>query len=130
MKKALSVLVAVLMVCGALVVVPATRANAQATAGGCTTQGALALGLAELLKLNVTTAAAARDALVALGVEPNGGWKLDDCLTPEAEAQIRAAYARASSEGGHDLAGGAIDAALEALRGVDRQLKDVSPSKP
>lgn len=123
MKKALSALLAVLVVCG-LILWPAAQAKAE-----CTTQGALALALAEMLKFNVTTTEAAVAALAAIGVEPDGGWKPGECLTPETTAQIKAAYGRAAAERGRNLAAGALDAALEALGTIDRQL-DVSPSKP
>lgn len=125
MKKALCVLSAVLVVCGLLVLGPAAQAKAE-----CTTQGALALALAEMLKFDVTTTEAAVAALVAIGVEPNGGWKPEECLTPETTTQIRDAYARAVADSGRSLSAGAVDGALEALKTIDRQLQDVSPSRP
>jgi len=124
MKKAFGALFAVLVFCCSPVLGPA---QAQAE---CTTQGALALGLAEVLKLNVTTVTAAVTALTTIGVEPDGGWKPEECLTPEVTAQIQAAYAAAVAGGRSGiLAPGAIDAALDALRPVDRE-RDISPSRP
>lgn len=124
MKNVISFLSAVLVICCVLALGPA-QAKAE-----CTTQGALALGLAEMLKLNVTTADSAAAALAALGVEPNGGWKPGECLTPEVTAQVQTAYAAAVAGGrSGNLAPGAVDAALDALRPVDRKY-NVSPSRP
>jgi hypothetical protein len=127
MKKALYALAAVLVCCGVLVLGPVTQAKAE-----CTTQGTLALALAELLKLDATSAYAAVAALTALGVEPTGGWKTEECLTSETTAQIKAAYAATVAAGGHSLylGPGAIDRTLEALRPIDRQYHELSPSRP
>jgi len=91
---------------------------------------AVALGLAEMLKLNVTTADAAAAALAALGIAPEGGWLPGACLTPEVSAQVQAAYAEALAGGRSAfLTPGAVDAVLDALRSVDRKY-DISPSRP
>jgi hypothetical protein len=113
--------------CGTLVLCQPAPARAE-----CTTQGALAQALAELLKLPYTDAVSAARALEGLGVAPAGGmWDVTACLTPDAEAQIKAAYGAVIAGGGHsNMATGAVDAALEALRPLDRNLKDVSPSQP
>jgi hypothetical protein len=127
MKRVLCTFAAVLALCGALVFSTAARAKAE-----CTTQGAMALALAEMLKLNVTTADAAVTALAALGIAPDGGWKVEECLTAETTAQIRAAYAAAVTKAGGagNLTAGAFDAALESLTPAERSFRDVSPSKP
>lgn len=124
MKNTFGALFGVLVVCCALVLGP-SPAKAE-----CTTQGALAMGLAEMLKLNVTTADAAAAALAALGVAPDGGWQPGACLTPEVTAQVQAAYAEAVAGGrSTSLTPGAVDAVLEALRSIDRKY-DISPSRP
>jgi len=124
MKKAFGILFAVLVVCCALVQGP-SPAKAE-----CTTQGALALGLAEMLNLNVTTADSAAAALATLGVAPDAGWMPGECLTPEVTAQVQKAYAEAIAGGrAASLTPGAVDAVLDALRSADRKY-DISPSRP
>jgi len=126
MKRTSAVLFAILAICFTLGV---DTAQVQAQTE-CTTQGALALGLAELLKLNVTSADAAVAALAAIGVEPDGGWKPGECLTPEVIAQVKAAYAGAVAGGrSGSLVAGAVDDALVALKPIDRKY-DISPSRP
>lgn len=128
MKKALGVLFSVLVVSCALVLGP-SPAKAE-----CTTQGALASGLAEMLKLNVATPEAAAAALAALDIAPDGGWLPGACLTPEVAAQVQAAYAAAVAGGrATSLTPGAVDAVLDALRPVDREyiaISPISPSRP
>ncbi len=125
MKKAFGVLSVVLAVCCALVLGP-SPAKAE-----CTTQGALALGLAEMLKLNVVTADAAAAALAALGIEPQSGWKPAECLTPDIAAQVQAAYAEAIAGGrSASLTPGAVEAVLDALRPADRKYDVISPITP
>lgn len=126
MRKVPCALVAVLVFCGALVLGPAPKAMAQAE---CTTQGALALALAEMLNYDATTTEAAIAALVAINVQPDLGWKPEECLTPEVRAQVKASYAAAAADSGRNLDAGAADRAAQALETIDRQLQDVSPSR-
>ena len=126
MKKVQCALVAVLVFCGTLVLGPAPQARAQAE---CTTQGALALALAQMLNFDTTTADAAVAALVAINVQPDLGWKPEECLTPEVTAQVKAAYAAAAADSGRTLDAGAAERAAQALGTIDRQLQDVSPTR-
>ena len=61
MKRNLGLIAAVLAFCCALLVGPASQARAEE----CTTQGALALALADVLGIQATSAQAAADALAA-----------------------------------------------------------------
>lgn len=129
MKTSLGMFAAVIAVCCALVV--GSVAQARAAAGDtCTTQGALALALCDVLGIEVTAAQAAADALAALGVKPSLGWDVDACLTEEASFQISRSYAALDRDlGGFDRAMGMI------LRIPDQQYPTkggpaVSPSNP
>lgn len=125
MKNPMGVLFAVLVMSCFLLLGPSpVRAE-------CTTQGALASGLAEMLKLNVATPEAAAAALAALDIAPDGGWLPGECLTPEVAAQVKAAYDAAVSGGrAANLVPGAVDAVLESLQTVDRQYNVISPVSP
>lgn len=124
MRKTRWALVAVLAFCGALIVGAAPEASAQT---GCTTQGALALGLAAKLNIDATTTEAAIAGLLAINVQPDLGWKPEECLTPDVTNQVLASYAAAATESAGALDAGAARSALDALGTIDRQLHDVSP---
>lgn len=125
MKKALAVLACLCVCAFVLVLVPASAARAD-----CQTQGALARSLAEILKLDASSAGAAAAALAALGVQPQDGWQIDACLTPEIVDQVRVAYSRAAEAAGPGaLAVGAVDQALDLVGGLQQQY-EVSPFKP
>lgn len=130
MKSMIGTTAAALIFCCALVLVPASQARAQAE---CTTQGALALALAQLVDKTVATAEQAVATLSALGVEPDGGWKPAECLTQEVIDQVTAAYAVAVAEGRRagSLVAGNVGVALGLIAPPDRKypsLSNISPS--
>jgi hypothetical protein len=129
MRNRLGAAIVVIATLCALGLGPAAQARAE-----CTTQGALALSLADLLKFNVTTTEGAAAALTAIEIKPDAGWDLPACLTPEVTAQVQAAYAAAVAAGGRwgRLAAGGFEAAIEALKPIDRQYPHVelSPFRP
>jgi hypothetical protein len=127
MRYRLGAIAAAMMACCALGLGPAARARAE-----CTTQGALALALADLLKFNVTTTEGAAAALSAIEIKPAAGWDLPACLTPEVTAEVQEAYALAVAAGGRwgRLAAGGFEAAIEALKPIDRQYPVISPARP
>jgi len=92
MKAKLGVIAAVLAFCCALIVGPASQVRAEE----CTTQGALALALADVLGIQVTTAQAAADALALRGIAPKLGWKVEVCLTNEVREEVKMAFANAA----------------------------------
>lgn len=89
MKRHLAVIAAVLALCCTVLVGTVSRSRAE----GCTTQGALALALADVLGINVTSAQAAADALAALGIKPTLGWDVAACLTDAVALEIRQSFA-------------------------------------
>ena len=94
MKMKLGVFAAVLAFCCVLVVGSAVQARAEEP---CVTQGALALALADVLKIKVTTAQEAADALALRGIAPKLGWNVEACLTDEASREIRLAFGDAGT---------------------------------
>ena len=94
MKKALSLFAAILVFCGALVVVPAAPAHAAAA-----NQDALAMALAAMLGLEATSSEAAFEALAAVGIQPEGGWVAGGVVTPEVMAQVNSAVTAAVASG-------------------------------
>ena len=121
MKTKLGVVATVLAFCCVLVVGPAV----QARAAECTTQGALALALADVVGSKVTSAQAAADALAAIGVGPTLGWNVEACLTDAVSLEISAAYAALNRDaGGFERALGMIGT------GNDKSSRSVSPHKP
>jgi len=130
MKTNLGVIAAVFALCCALVAGPVSPARAE---DQCTTQGALALALADVLGIKVTTAQDAADKLAARNIKPKLGWSVDTCLTDEVLQEIQQSYAAFT----RDLAG--FDRALGQLNLTDRQHPNqgvppkpptVSPFKP
>ena len=103
MKTKLGVIAAVLACCCALVVGLAKQARAEEP---CTTQGALALALADVLQIKVTVAQEAADALASRGIAPKLGWNVDACLTADVAQEIRVAF---GSIGSFDRAIAMID---------------------
>jgi hypothetical protein len=91
MRRNLGIVIAVLAMTCALLAGSASFGRAEEPP--CTTQGALALALADVLGIKVTEAQAAADALAALGVKPQDGWKVDECLTERVRIEIAQAYA-------------------------------------
>lgn len=122
MKKNVAVFAAVLAFCCALVVGPASQARAEEP---CTTQGALALALADVLKIKVTSAQAAADALAQLGVGPVSGWNVEACLTDAVSMEISQSFAALNRE-----AGGFERALAMVQRIPDQVYPDVSPVSP
>jgi len=120
MKNTLGMIAAVLAFCCALVVGPASQTRAEE----CTTQGALALALADVLGIQVTTAQAAADALALRGIKPKLGWNVEACLTDEVLQEVKKAFANA----------GDFERALALIsRDTDRKYPKppvVSPAKP
>lgn len=117
MKKSVMAIVVCFVLTAVLALGPTVDAHAE-----CTTQGAYALALAQVLNFNVTTVDAAVSALTGIGVAPDGGWKPEECLTDAVIVQVRAALDRAVA-GGVLPAGigkGAADKALEALKTTER----------
>jgi len=57
-------------------------------AAECGTQGAFALAVAQLLGYEVTDNDAAMATLTNVGVEPNGGWDPEACMTEEVASEI------------------------------------------
>lgn len=94
MKMKLVVVAAVLAFCCVLVVGLAVQVRAEEP---CTTQGALALALADVLKIKVSTAQEAADALALRGIAPKLGWDVEACLTEEVSREIRTAFGDAGS---------------------------------
>jgi len=92
MKNTLGLIAAVLAMCCLLVAGPASQARA---ADECTTQGALALALADVLGIKVTTAQDAASALALRGIEPKQGWNIEACLTDEVRQEVKMAFANA-----------------------------------
>lgn len=121
MKTKLCVITAVLAFCCALLVGPVSQARAEE----CTTQGALALALADVLGIKATTAQAAADALANLGVGPAAGWNVEACLTDAVSMEISQSFAALNREAG------GFERALGMIRGVpDQVYPTVSPAKP
>jgi hypothetical protein len=119
--KNLGLLAAVLALCCALTVGSAS----QALAADCTTQGALALALADVLGTKTTSAQAAADALTVLGVRPTAGWNVETCLTEAVSLEVSTSFAALNREtGGFERAQGMINP------GQDQGVKFVSPHTP
>ena len=89
----------------------------------CTTQGAYALALAQVLQFDVSTVEAAISALTGIGAAPDGGWQPEVCLTDAVALQVRAALERAVAAGAvpPGIGTGAASAAFEALATADRR---------
>jgi hypothetical protein len=122
MKTKLGVITAVLAFCCALLVGPASQARAE---DSCTTQGALALSLADVLEIKATSAQAAADALAQLGVAPVSGWDVDACLTDAVSMEISQSFAALNRESG------SYERALAMVQRVpDQVYPDVSPVSP
>lgn len=96
MKTKLGVIAAGLGFCCALLLGPATQVRAEE----CTTQGALALAIADVLAIKTTSAQAAADTLAALGVAPVLGWNVEECLTDEVSLEISKSFALLKREAG------------------------------
>jgi hypothetical protein len=96
MKRNLGLIAAALMFCCALLVGTASQARAEE----CTTQGALALALADVLGIQATSAQAAADSLAAISVGPALGWNVEACLTAEVSAEISQSFAALKREEG------------------------------
>ena len=121
MKTKLGVIAAVLAFCCALLVGPVSQARAEE----CTTQGALALSLADVLGIKVTSAQAAADALASLGIGPSSGWNVEACLTDAVSQEISKTYALLNREAG------GFERALGMIHHVpDQGYPTVSPAKP
>jgi len=119
-KKNLGLLAAVLALCCSLTVGSASRAFA----AECTTQGSLALALADVLGNKATSAQAAADTLAALGVTPTQGWSVEACLTEAVSLEISKSFAALNRDaGGFERAMGMINPAVN-------QGSSVSPHKP
>jgi hypothetical protein len=105
-KKNLGLFAAVFAFCCFLTVGIVSRA----LAAECTTQGSLALALADVLGIEATSAQAAADALAAINVAPALGWDVEACLTEAVKVEISAAFAALNREaGGFERALGMID---------------------
>jgi len=128
MKTKLGVFAAVLACCCLLVVGLAVPARAEEP---CTTQGALALALADVLKIEVNTAEEAADSLASRGIAPKLGWNVDVCLTAEVAQEIRVAF---GSIGTFDRAMAMIDNNKDQqypiFEGAPPPPPTVSPFKP
>ena len=124
MKKKLGVIAAVLACCCVLVVGLAKKACAEEP---CTTQGALALALADVLQIKVTVAQEAADALASRGIAPKLGWNVDACLTAEVAQEIRVAF---GSIGTFDRAMAMIDNNKDQQYPISGGTPAVSPFKP
>ena len=120
MNKKLGLIAAVIAICCALVVGSLSQARAEE----CTTQGALALALADVLGIKVTSAQAAADELAKRGIAPKLGWNVESCLTNEVRDEIKTAFANA----------GDFERALAMIgkdsQGAGRSYPVVSPAKP
>jgi len=121
MKAKLGVIAVALVFLCAMLVGPASQARAEE----CTTQGALALALADVLGIKVTSAQAAADALVLRGIKPDEGWAVEVCLTDAVLQQVKTAFGEA----------GNFESALTMIgRGTGpdagRTYPVVSPAKP
>lgn len=122
MKTKLGVVAAILAFCCALLVGPVSQARAE---DPCTTQGALALALADVLGIKATSAQAAADALALLGVKPVSEWNVEACLTEAVQIEISQSFAALNREAG------GFERALGMIRRVpDQVYPDVSPAKP
>lgn len=129
MKKMVSPIAAAVLLCCTLLIGAAPVAAAETD---CTTQGALALALAQLVDKSIATTEQAVQTLSALGVEPDGGWKVAECLTREVIAQVTAAYGAAVAAGRREggLVAGQVGVALELLGPPDRIYPSVSNISP
>jgi hypothetical protein len=123
MKKNLAVLAVVLAACCALLVGSAARVRADE----CTTQGALALALADILGIKVTAAQAAADALALRGIAPKLGWDVEACLTPAVAREVRDAFGNAAD---FERAMAMIDRNADRVYPVVKELPVVSPARP
>jgi hypothetical protein len=94
----------------------------------CSTQGALAIALAQLLGYDVQDDAAAIAALIGVGVQPEGGWQSTDCIDEAAVAQLNQSIQTAAAAGLLNAgdASGALAAALDAI-GEHTLASDLSP---
>jgi len=121
MKKSMAAIIAILAFCCSLVVGTAVQVRAEE----CTTQGALALALADVLGIKATSSQAAADALALRGVGPELGWDVEACLTMAVQEEIKASLGDA---GGFERALAMIDRNADRLYPVVRDLPDVSPA--
>ncbi len=127
MRTSIGVLAAIIVFGCALVVGPVSRAQAEARAEAraeesCTTQGALALALADVLGIKVTTAQAAADALAAIGIKPDAGWDIEACLTDAVVLEIRRSFVS------HNRDEGDFNRTLNMVfRGPDREYPKPPP---
>ena len=124
MKTKLGVIAAVLAFCCILAIGPASQARAEET---CTTQGALALALADVLEIKVTSAQAAADALALRGIAPKLGWNVEACLTDEVSLEIKTSHGDAGS---FERALAMIDRSADRQHQKDDSPPTVSPFKP
>jgi len=124
MKTKLGVIVAVLACCCVLVFGSAVQSRAEEM---CTTQGALALALADMLKIQITTAQEAADALASRGIAPKLGWDVDACLTAEVSREVRVAF---GSIGTFERAMAMIDNNKDQQYPISGGTPAVSPFKP
>jgi len=125
MSKNLGVFAAILALCCAFMIGPVS----QARAAECTTQGALALALADVLGIQVTSAQAAADALTALGVAPEHGWAVDACLTEAVALEISQAFAKLNRDhGDFDRAMGMLGSNPDQQ--YPKEGSPISPFKP
>lgn len=109
MKASLGMCAAVFAVCCALMAGTVSQVRA-AEGDKCTTQGALALALADVLGIKVTEAQAAADALAAMGVGPVLGWDVEACLTDAVSVEISKSFAALNRDmGGFERALGMIN---------------------
>ncbi len=121
MKTGFGVIAACLALCCVLLVGTVSQVRAEE----CTTQGALALALADVLGIEVTSAQAAADTLAAMGVAPVMGWNVEACLTDEVSLEISKSFALLKRELG------GFERALGMIRSDPGQVPPtVSPAKP
>lgn len=133
MKKTFLLIAAVLVIFGALVVAPASRAQAADKVD----QNALAMALATLLGSPQTSSGEAFAALTALGIMPVGGWVDGGAVTLEIEKQINDSIAVAVEKGvvtsmtKEELAleGDIVAKALGSL-GTTQKQRGISPHTP
>lgn len=124
MKTKLGVIAAVVAICCVLASGLASQARAEEP---CTTQGALALALADVLEIKATSAQAAADALALRGIAPKLGWNVEACLTDEVTREIKTAHGDAVSfERAQALIGSATDQSYQKVAAPPT----VSPFKP
>lgn len=103
--------------CIAFISVLLLLSSAQFARAQCTTQGALALALAQILGNDVTEEAEAVAALKAVGVKPAEDWQPGSCVTEDIVKQLDEALKTAVAAGfvpGADAAG-ALAYALESI---------------